>query len=196
MSVAVDGAFGYFEFTFDDPDVAPLEEGFFEGVAVGVVADGAESLVAPEVNFILGFGLGLWARGGGAGSGLFERLDWAGFSFGAPSCGGFCTFGLYCGLSVNVRSGSLTFRRRIRSGVNGFRVKWFRVNGNHDGVASLFEGFDGGFEGGETVEEIGSVGLGVSGCVICRRRSGEAGLRGRRGDQGRNPWMLCALWHG
>ena len=102
MCVAVDGAFFYFEFTLDDPDVAPLEEGFFDGVAVGVVADGAESLVAREVDFILGFGLGLWSWGGGADGDLFEGWDWVGFSFG--------TFGLYYGLSVNTRT-SLVFRR-------------------------------------------------------------------------------------
>jgi len=62
VCVAVDSAFGYFEFMLDDPDVAPLEEGFFDGVEVGVVADGAASLVAREVDFSLGFGLGLWAR--------------------------------------------------------------------------------------------------------------------------------------
>ena|ERR1700722_5580255 len=106
--MAVDGAFGYFEFMLDDPGVAPLEEGFFDGVAVGVVADGAASLVVPEVNFVLGFGLGLRSRGGGADGELFECWDRAGFSFG--------TFGLYCGLSMNTRSTSLVFRRRSGSG--------------------------------------------------------------------------------
>ena len=93
MCVAVDGAFVYFEFTLDDPDVAPLEEGFFDGVTVGVVADGAESLVAREVNFILGFGLRLWSRSGGADGELFEGWDWVGFSFGAFSWFGFAGFG-------------------------------------------------------------------------------------------------------
>ena len=52
---------------------------------------------------------------------------------------------------MNARSSSLTF------------------NGDHDWVASFFEGFDGGFEGGELVKQVAF------------------GLRGRRGDQGRNP---------
>ena len=54
----------------DISDPAPLEEGLFDGVEVGVVADGAASLVVREVNFILGlglgFGLGLWSGSGGA----------------------------------------------------------------------------------------------------------------------------------
>ena len=92
MCVAVDGAFGYFEFMLDDPDVAPLEEGFFDGVAVGMVADGAASFVVGEVDFSLGFGLGLRARGGGADGKLFECGDWAGFSFWAFSWVGLCGF--------------------------------------------------------------------------------------------------------
>jgi hypothetical protein len=42
----------------DISDPAPLEEGFFDGFPVGMVADGAASLVVRDVNFILGLGLG------------------------------------------------------------------------------------------------------------------------------------------
>ena len=93
MCVAVDGAFGYFEFMLDDPGVAPLEEGFFDGVAVGVVADVAASVVAREVDFSLGFRLGLWSRSGGADGELFEGWNWAGFSFGAFSWFGLGSWG-------------------------------------------------------------------------------------------------------
>ena len=199
MCVAVDGAFGYFEFMLDDPGVAPLEECFFDGVAVGVVADGAASLVVPEVNFVLGFGLGLWSRGGGAGGVLFECWDWAGLSFWVFSW--FCTFGLYCGLSMNTRSTSLVFRRRSGSGASGFRVRWFRVGGDHNRVAAFFEGFYGGFEGGEAVEQVGwffgcrsnflgwrvrRIGWGSLGDRGCLGGCGVSGLRGcilsRRGE--------------
>ena len=76
-----------FELADDDSCAVPLKEGVFDGVAVGVVADGAASLVAPEVDFVLGFGLGLQARGGGADGGLFEGWNWAGLAFGAFSFG-------------------------------------------------------------------------------------------------------------
>ena len=79
--MAVDGAVVYFPFMFDDPDVAPLEEGFFDGVAVRVAADGAASLVAGEVDFMLGFGLGLWPWSEGADGELFGGWGGSGFSF-------------------------------------------------------------------------------------------------------------------
>jgi len=43
---------------FKGPEAAPLEEGFFDGVPVGVMADAAASLVVREVDFSLGFGPG------------------------------------------------------------------------------------------------------------------------------------------
>src|ERR1700722_9542147 len=47
---------------------------------------------------------------------------------------------------MNARSCSLTFR---------FRVRCFRVGGDHDRVAAFFEGFHGGFKGGVAVEQVG-----------------------------------------
>jgi hypothetical protein len=92
-----------------------------------------QSRLAPEVNFILGFGLGLRSRGEGADGDLFECWDWVGFSFGS-----FSWFWL----------GAFGFR---------FLVWWLRVDGDHYGIASFFEGFHRGFEGGEGVEKIGFV---------------------------------------
>jgi hypothetical protein len=80
VCVAVQGGFVYFEFTFYDAYVVPLEEGFFDFIALGVVANGAATLVAGEVNFILGFGPGLRARSRGGEGGLFRSGDWSGFS--------------------------------------------------------------------------------------------------------------------
>ena len=82
----------------DISDPAALEEGFFDGVAVGMVADGTASLVVREDDFSLGFGLGLGlglgSRGGGANGELFEGWNWPGLSFGAFSWFG---LGLWCG---------------------------------------------------------------------------------------------------
>jgi hypothetical protein len=111
-------------------DPAPLKEGFFDGFTVRMVADGAASFMVREVNFILGFGLALWSQSGGVDGELFDGWDWAGLSFGAFSWFG---LGLWCGR---------------------FGVSWRWGDGNHDGIASFFEGFYGGFEGGEAVEQV------------------------------------------
>lgn len=47
-----------------------------------MAADGAASLVAGEVDFILGFGLGLRSRGGGAQRDLLAVGFGLGFRFG------------------------------------------------------------------------------------------------------------------
>ena len=100
----------WLELEVDAPDPAPLEEGFFDGFALGVAADGAASLVMRDVDFGLGFGPGLFGRGGGTQSNLFKCWNRPGFSFWpllfvmrAFWCGCCATFDLRAGLSVNLR---------------------------------------------------------------------------------------------
>ena len=59
-----------------------------------------------------------------------------------------------------------------------FLVSWLRVDGDHYGIASFFEGFHGGFEGWVLVEQVGWP-QGLPGRPG-RRRGGGAGLRGLR----------------
>src|ERR1700677_2866179 len=119
----------------DELHIAPLKEGFLDGFALGMAADGAAALVTGEVNFRLGFRMRLLSRDGGTDDGTGR--DSVGFTFcrvgfGAASVGG--TFG------------------QIALSVDRFRAGSFGVNGDHNWIATLFEGFYGGFEGGEIVQ--------------------------------------------
>lgn len=86
MGVAVDGgAPGEAELGLDDRWTAPLEEGFVNGVAVGMLADAAATLVMGDVDRM--------ARGPGAATPagwpgwLLSRGGWRGFGRGLRSGG-------------------------------------------------------------------------------------------------------------
>src|ERR1700678_1421003 len=78
----------------DELHIAPLKEGFLDGFAFGMAADGAAAFVTGEVNFGLGFRLRLFSRHGGTDDGTGR--DSVGFTscrlcFGGASLWG--TFG-------------------------------------------------------------------------------------------------------
>ena len=64
MGVAVDGeAFGQFEFSADFGDGVPVEEGFFDGLALRVLADAAAALVMGNIHGRAASGERLVSRG-------------------------------------------------------------------------------------------------------------------------------------
>src|ERR1700677_483162 len=119
----------------DELHIAPLKEGFLDWFAFVMGADGAAAFVTGEVNFGLGFRLRLLSRDGGTDDGTGR--DSIGFTF--------CRFGF--------GAASLwgTFGQNALS-VDRFRAGSFGVDCDHNWVAALFEGFYGGFEGGEIVQ--------------------------------------------
>src|ERR1700677_444979 len=73
MSVDGGGAACGVELPGDELHLAPLTESFFNGVALGMMADGATALVMGEVNFSLSF----WARwfSGSCGTEIYAFSD-------------------------------------------------------------------------------------------------------------------------
>ncbi len=65
MAVDGGGAACGVELPGDELHLAPLTESLFDGVALGMVTDGAAALVMGEVNFSLGFWARWFSRSGG-----------------------------------------------------------------------------------------------------------------------------------